>query len=357
MAHLGRTDSVPRVALSGGLATRLVFLGAVALFLLSAQAGSALLLLIACGLAAMLFVSAVWAGFSSALQVNVRTPTDVSVGVPFTAHVAIENLRRWRSGPVTVRESFVAARPLLPDVAVYVDTLGAKQKLGLVVELIPLERGEASSANLTIETHGPFGLFSSRKSVPKPVVARVAPAPVPAIDILAGGAGDENAFANQGFEVRGVREWRPGDAVRHVHWRSTARTGSLNVLETGGNEGKRLGVVMAGRGGDASFEAMVAVAASTVGNAIAEGVECFAWSSDVGCLGKLTVSSFLKPFTRVENAAVPDDNALSHLFEHLGSGATLLMAIPSEAFSGRAHLEARAASSGIVVIDLLERIS
>ncbi len=52
-----------------------------------------------------------------------------------------------------------------------------------------------------------------------------------------------------GLDVRGVREWRPGDAVRHVHWRSTARTGRLTVLEYGEPTVDMFGVLIAGTTG------------------------------------------------------------------------------------------------------------
>ena len=34
-----------------------------------------------------------------------------------------------------------------------------------------------------------------------------------------------------GMEFHGVREYQPGDELRHVHWRTTARTGTLSVAE------------------------------------------------------------------------------------------------------------------------------
>ena len=34
-----------------------------------------------------------------------------------------------------------------------------------------------------------------------------------------------------GTDFHGVREYQPGDELRHVHWRTTARTGTLSVAE------------------------------------------------------------------------------------------------------------------------------
>ena len=66
-----------------------------------------------------------------------------------------------------------------------------------------------------------------------------------------------------GLDVRGVREWRPGDAVRHVHWRSTARTGRLAVLDYAEPTSARSACLIAGTTAEARFEAALALAAST----------------------------------------------------------------------------------------------
>jgi uncharacterized protein (DUF58 family) len=43
--------------------------------------------------------------------------------------------------------------------------------------------------------------------------------------------GEDALHAGHGTEVIGVREYRPGDPVRSVHWRTTARRGVLVVRE------------------------------------------------------------------------------------------------------------------------------
>jgi uncharacterized protein (DUF58 family) len=62
-------------------------------------------------------------------------------------------------------------------------------------------------------------------------------------------------------DLRGVRDYRPGDGPRAVHWRTTARRGRLMVREYEDPPGDNLLVVLA-PGVGAAFEADVALAAT-----------------------------------------------------------------------------------------------
>ena len=53
----------------------------------------------------------------------------------------------------------------------------------------------------------------------------------------------------QGPEYLGIREYRSGDSMRHVHWPSTARTGAVMVREFEQEQTRRLALVV-----DASFD-------------------------------------------------------------------------------------------------------
>jgi uncharacterized protein (DUF58 family) len=48
----------------------------------------------------------------------------------------------------------------------------------------------------------------------------------------------------QGPEYLGIREYRPGDSMRHVHWPSTARTGGPMVREFEQEQTRRLAIVL-----------------------------------------------------------------------------------------------------------------
>jgi uncharacterized protein (DUF58 family) len=84
--------------------------------------------------------------------------------------------------------------------------------------------------------------------------------------------------AADGFDLRGVRDHAPGESLRRVHWRSTARAGRLMVKEL--HEPPRAEAVvvldvrqrpLAGRAPDTSFELQVRTAASLLRALVAAG--------------------------------------------------------------------------------------
>ncbi len=95
----------------------------------------------------------------------------------------------------------------------------------------------------------PFGIWTARKPVRERFPLVVFPRVVPIHDeppqwegrICESGDG---LRAGQAGEPLGVRDFRGGDRLRHVHWIHTARTGRLTVCERGGPEQQRLDIVL-----------------------------------------------------------------------------------------------------------------
>jgi len=102
------------------------------------------------------------------------------------------------------------------------------------VELHGLRRGPVGARAWVVETSDMAGMFRSRRPSPDAEVVLVLPrfraiAGRPqAIEIEASVAA---ARAGSGTELFGVREYRPGDSLRRIHWRSSARHGELVVRE------------------------------------------------------------------------------------------------------------------------------
>ena len=83
-----------------------------------------------------------------------------------------------------------------------------------------------------------------------------------------------------------VREYVPGDALRHVHWKSTAKTGTLMVRQYEESQTARMAVLFDARreeySSDDEFELGVSAAASIAVQAVREGRERFvasAWTT------------------------------------------------------------------------------
>ncbi|MBI2948440.1 MAG: DUF58 domain-containing protein [Verrucomicrobia bacterium] len=134
------------------------------------------------------------------------------------------------SPALRLRQATVKAAPL-PD-------LPARGQADAEVVLIPLRRGPLRFLGATVARADPFGLFRGFVRVPLPQTLLVLPRrySVPALPLpgerryqhggvaLASVIGESDEFVS-------LRDYRPGDPMRHIHWRSWARTGRPIVRE------------------------------------------------------------------------------------------------------------------------------
>ena len=152
------------------------------------------------------------------------------------------------------------------------------------VELVKngFRRGRFHTGPVTLRSGAPFGFATASRVidvatdvtlVPRYVELRSFPILEPSSspsDVL-----HERARTGAGQEYLGVREYRPGDPPRSVHWRSTARVGRLVVREYEEEVQTRVTLVLAGRDTgtppDSAFEMLVSAAASIAMYAIVTG--------------------------------------------------------------------------------------
>jgi len=102
------------------------------------------------------------------------------------------------------------------------------------VELQGLRRGPVGARALVVESSDVAGLFRSRRPNPDAEVALVLPRFVSLAGKLQARELEASVAApraGSGTELFGVREYRPGDSLRRIHWRSSARHGELVVRE------------------------------------------------------------------------------------------------------------------------------
>jgi uncharacterized protein (DUF58 family) len=197
----------------------------------------------------------------------------------------------------------------------------------------------------------PFGFFVRSFPVRFEQPLLVAPPIVAPLELPAvlGAQADGAGAVGPGLDVRGVREWRPGDTARHVHWRSTARTGHLTVLDYGEPTVGCVGVLVAGTVGEPRLEAAVATAASTARQAMTDGVQVVVAGADGG-IERVTAANWHQVFARV--GAVGSGAAIDELLETIGNGGVLLVAVGAGVpDSWRDHLVMTAARAGVRVLD------
>lgn len=156
--------------------------------------------------------------------------------------------------------------PIAPDANAPIETR---------YELRPARRGIYRWSAIRVSSFDSLGLVEVHRTYKtEEFEAIVHPAKYPfSIDLVAlAGFGanqaDQGRNRGQGMEPRGVREFVHGDALRTVHWRSTARTGKLQVkeFETGYNTQVALLMQLSegseiGQGNNTTLEAMCGHAA------------------------------------------------------------------------------------------------
>jgi uncharacterized protein (DUF58 family) len=172
--------------------------------------------------------------------------------------------------------------PALRPVAAATERLDPGATASLETIRVAPRRGVFPAGEIRLVSGAPFGILRSRRAldVPSPtiVVPRhvelrsfplLEPSSFPS-DVL-----HERARTGAGEEYLGVREYRPGDARKAIHWRSTARAGRLIVREYEQEVLTRVAIVVGGidHGAppDSSFEVVVAAAASVALYALVTG--------------------------------------------------------------------------------------
>lgn len=151
--------------------------------------------------------------------------------------------------------------------------LNPGERTRVFIELTPLRRGVIRLNDLRVYLPDPFGLFQRCTRVQAgPATITVLPRrhPLPLIQLPGGaafqitGESNTNAIGNSG-EFTGLRDYRPGDPLRQIHWKSWARTGRPIVKELEDTYYPRYGLVLDTLSTDRTdevFEDAVSVAAS-----------------------------------------------------------------------------------------------
>jgi uncharacterized protein (DUF58 family) len=156
----------------------------------------------------------------------------------------------------------------------WLETVAPGERRAAKLWLVPPRRGRFELAGLQLARRDPLGLVRGLALAPLPdrIIALPRRYRLPPLALagrrrfqqggvtLATSVGDSEEFI-------GLRDYRPGDPLQRVHWKSTARSGALVVKEYQDEFFERHALVLdtaiAGTD-DASFEEAVSVAASFV---------------------------------------------------------------------------------------------
>jgi uncharacterized protein (DUF58 family) len=152
----------------------------------------------------------------------------------------------------------------------------------------------------------------------------------------------ERARTGAGEEYLGVRDYRPGDPPRSVHWRSSARAGHLVVREYEEEVASRVALVLAGidhgQPPDSSFEMLVSAAASIAVYALQTGhpVDLFRYGErgEVDQLANPDRYGVLDWLARAQPFDAPLRPLTTLAVAHLGRRGTVVALAPTAGQAG-----------------------
>jgi uncharacterized protein (DUF58 family) len=188
-------------------------------------------------LADLALVLAVWADAALAPRLDQRgKAVAVFRDAPpaFSVGRAAEVTYRWVNG--TARTVRLGLREVRPDVLggtqvarrISVPRLGEARE---TVPVVPVRRGREQGGEFVVDAYGPLGLGRRRGTLPLPWDAAVYPPLVP-VRLRAAVAQARRRREpgitplrqlGEGRLFESLREWVPGDDLRHIDWKATAR--------------------------------------------------------------------------------------------------------------------------------------
>lgn len=245
-AALAQQRVVPVSRLAALLGLRVTFSGLLCLVVIlligvAAQTSEANLLLLLAGISCGILLFSVLASARTLRGVSVErvTADAVIAGRPFKIAYLLHSHRRWfRAWSLIVQEAPTGGHTSPPFPRGFLRFLPPGGQRRIELSGMCPHRGKLELTGIRLTSRFPFGLFACTVTLPAPAALVIYPAVgrLPR-DLWRGRAYASSASSRQNRhsdghdEFYGVREYRPGDNLRWIHWRRSAHTGKLVVRE------------------------------------------------------------------------------------------------------------------------------
>jgi uncharacterized protein (DUF58 family) len=224
-----------RVSREGWIYILGIFLVAVA----ALNTGNNLLFLILASLIAIILMSGVLSSITlSGIEMRLQLPEHIFAGQPVRAKVEILN-EKLTLPSFSLRVEAVrgknASKAAMLETPVYFPYIPKHDRVQQNVPMTFPLRGIYSQEAFRIVTRFPFGFLQKARRIDLKSEALVYPSVEPTqdfFDILPGMQGALESLAKGGGQdLYALRDYLPRDSSRHVHWKASARLGSLMVRE------------------------------------------------------------------------------------------------------------------------------
>lgn len=216
------------------LKTLFWLIAAATFYLIAWNVGSGWLYILSAVMVAVPVASLLMGRFNTrGLSVTQKTEAQSVQGDDLLSQLTIRNGSRWprfllRLDVTLAGSSSSIFLPYIPG--------RGKQEAGLT--LYDLDRGIYSGSEILVSSSAPFGMAKSRRRLPVSSPLVVYPRWEDLLLDWHAGSKDTGYMTTSAMPTRrsasdylGVREYRAGDSPRSIHWRTTARTGKLAVIE------------------------------------------------------------------------------------------------------------------------------
>lgn len=272
------------------------------------------------------------------VDIERHAPAEIHQGEEVIVGLSVSNRGRG------MRLGLVASDQFLSPVRVVVPPLAPGDRTEIATRRRAARRGPQESTLVELRSSAPFGVADRRRNVAATgTETLVLPAvfPLGALPFVRSAATQAHAIhtlprRGQGPDYLGIREYRPGDSMRHVHWPSTARTGTVMVREFEEEQTRRLAIVL-----DASDDAgevwtpldrACAAAASVAFAAAAQGHGARLVAGTEGgpeVLSRVDADELLRHLASVTPEGPPFAELLASLDPELRGVETLVLVAPT----------------------------
>jgi uncharacterized protein (DUF58 family) len=179
------------------------------------------------------------------IRAELVAPAETEQGGEAFVDVRLANTARG------VRWSVVVADGHLEATEVFVSAIGPGDRVELTTLRTPARRGEIATRRVEVRSSAPFGVAERRRRLEVDATTLVLPrvfrlGAMPFVEATATNDAGIHPSPRRGYgpEYLGVREYRTGDSMRHVHWGLTARHGQVMVREFEREQTRRLAIAI-----------------------------------------------------------------------------------------------------------------
>ena len=212
------------------------------------------------------------------LEFHRHLPDTLFVNQPATATLWIAN-RKSHLPSISLRFLDVTAGQD-HDCGIHLTHLAPGASTLRAYPLLIKRRGRYQVDGIRVVTPFPFGLFRKKAFYPQEASIVVCPAliPLPPMRVQELHAiGQEHALARRGHgnSLYNLREFRPGDDSRAIHWMTTARTAKLMLKETEAEDQRIMTLAVFTVAPDEeveTFEQALSIAASLIEQLLSSGI-------------------------------------------------------------------------------------